>query len=80
MSKKNSAAQLTSKNLNEAWQVVEDMRQMLNDIAASATILGAAPFEGAKPVRALAGALGAAMLEYETSLAELGVHEFNVKL
>ncbi|MHC4839819.1 MAG: hypothetical protein ACYTDT_02520 [Planctomycetota bacterium] len=76
----NTTTPLTPKSLAEAWRVIEDMRTMLNDIAASATILGAAPFDGAPPVRKLAHALAGALLEYEIGLAELGVHEFHVKL
>ncbi len=80
MNRNKIAKPLTSKNLAEAWRVVEDMRQMLNDITASATILGTAPFDGAAPVRKLAGSMGTALLEYEIELADLGVHEFQVKL
>lgn len=80
MNRNEIARPLTSKNLAEAWRVVDDMRQMLNDITASATILGSAPFDGAAPVRKLACSMASALLEYEIELAELDVHEFQVKL
>lgn len=62
-----------------AFALLEEMRELLNDIAASATILGATPFAGAPHARELSAALHGALLEFELGLAELGRHEFQVR-
>ena len=62
-----------------AFRLLHELHEMLNDIAASATILGATPFEGAEPAKALGNSLHGALLEFEIELAALGRHEFEVK-
>jgi hypothetical protein len=60
-------------------KLLSEMRVMVNDIARSATILGATPFAGRDAAKALAESMHAAVLEYEIALAALGEHEFDVK-
>jgi hypothetical protein len=62
-----------------AFRLMEEMREMLNDIASSATILGATPFEGRQAAKKLSAALHTALLEFEVELAEQGRHEFEVR-
>jgi hypothetical protein len=62
-----------------ALALLEEMRAMLNDIAASATILGATPFPGAPAAKELSGNLHTALLQFEIALAQIGRHEFAVK-
>jgi hypothetical protein len=76
MSKQDTA----SARSQTAFALVDEMHEMLNDIAVSATILGATPFTGAAPAKALAERLHEALLEFEIELAALGRHSFDVKL
>lgn len=69
----------TSPRVEAAYRLMEEMRDMLNDIAASATILGATPFDGRHACRDLSGELHGALLEFEIKLAEIGRHEFAVR-
>lgn len=62
-----------------AYRLMEEMREMLNDIAASATILGGTPFDGRHACRELSAHLHRALLEFEVELADIGRHEFEVK-
>ncbi|MEZ5992074.1 MAG: hypothetical protein R3E76_06955 [Planctomycetota bacterium] len=62
-----------------AFNLLEEMRELLNDIAASATILGATPFAGGPAAKQLSGRLHTALLEFEVELAELGRHQFEVR-
>lgn len=62
-----------------AFRLLDEMHEMLDDIAASATILGATPFEGGAPSKALAVKLHEALLEFEIQLAALGRYSFEVK-
>jgi hypothetical protein len=64
---------------NAALGLLDEMRAMLNDIAASATILGATPFPGGPAAKELSARLHAALLEFEIGLAAIGRHEFSVK-
>lgn len=60
----------------QAKHLMEEMRVMLNDIAASATILGSTPFDGGPACKALAASLHEALMIYEMEMAALGLHEF----
>jgi hypothetical protein len=62
-----------------AFKLLAEMQEMLNDIAASAAILGATPFEGVWAAKRLAASLHQALLEFEIELAEQGRHEFQVR-
>ncbi|MCG3184558.1 MAG: hypothetical protein ICCCNLDF_02685 [Planctomycetes bacterium] len=62
-----------------AFKLTAEMQEMLNDIAASATILGATPFAGGPAAKKLAASLHQALLEFEIELAAIGRHEFEVK-
>jgi hypothetical protein len=62
-----------------ALALLDEMRLMLNDIAASAAILGATPFAGGAAANTLAGNLHTALLEFEIALADIGRHEFAVR-
>ncbi len=62
-----------------AYRLMEEMRDMLNDIAASAAILGGTPFDGRHACRELSAHLHSALLEFEVELAAIGRHEFEVK-
>ena len=62
-----------------AFQLLEELREMLNDIAASATILGTTPFAGARAAKQLSGTLHTALLEFEIELAAIDRHEFEVR-
>ncbi|MCA8912150.1 MAG: hypothetical protein KDB82_10625 [Planctomycetes bacterium] len=62
-----------------AYRLMEEMREMLNDIASSATILGATPFEGRTAAGKLGAALHTALLEFEIELAGQGRYEFEVR-
>lgn len=62
-----------------AFALMDQMRDMLNDIAASASILGASPFEGRPACRNLATKLHTALLEFEIELAAIGRLEFKVR-
>ena len=62
-----------------AMAVLADIREMLDDIARSATILGGTPFDGREVARDLAQSLNSTLLEYEMGLAELDQHRFQVK-
>lgn len=75
MSRQNTASSKSA----TAFRLVDEMHEMLNDIAASATILGATPFDGAAPSKTLAVRLHEALLEFEIELAALGRHSFEVK-
>lgn len=68
-----------SQGVSAAYRLMEEMRDMLNDIAASATILGGTPFDGRHACRNLSGKLHGALLEFEIELAEIGRHEFAVR-
>ena len=46
-----------SPRVEAAYRLMEEMRDMLNDIAASATILGGTPFEGRHACIELSGKL-----------------------
>jgi hypothetical protein len=70
---------LSPRKQQGAMLLLRDIRTMLDDIAQSATILGATPFAGRQAARSLADALHSMLLEYEISLAELGLHAFDVK-
>ncbi|MCB9895728.1 MAG: hypothetical protein H6839_14880 [Planctomycetes bacterium] len=71
--------QNTKSKSETAFRLLDEMHEMLNDIAASATILGATPFNGAGPSKALAVKLHEALLEFEIGLAAIGRHSFEVK-
>jgi hypothetical protein len=62
-----------------ALNLLDEMREMLNDIAASATILGATPFAGGPAAKLLAADLHTALLEFEIGLSAIGRHEFAVR-
>ena len=62
-----------------AYRLLEEIREMLNDIASSATILGATPFEGGPAAKKLGATLHTALLEFEIELAGQGRHEFEVR-
>jgi hypothetical protein len=62
-----------------AFRLLDEMHEMLNDIAASATILGGTPFDGAPAAKELSGRLHGALLEFEIALAQIGRHSFEVK-
>jgi hypothetical protein len=62
-----------------ALALLDEMREMLNDIAAGATILGATPFPGGPAAKALGSNLHTALLEFEIALATIGRHEFAVR-
>jgi len=62
-----------------AFGLMDEMRTMLNDIAASAAILGATPFAGGPAAKALAMHLHTVLLEFEIAMAEIGRHQFAVK-
>ncbi len=61
-----------------AQQLLEEIREMLNDIAESATILGATPFPGRQAAAQLGTELHTALLEFEIALAEARIHSFEV--
>ena len=62
-----------------ALGLMQELRTMLNDIAASATILGATPFVGGPVAKELSASLHSALLQFEIGLAQIGRHEFAVK-
>ncbi|MBZ0135302.1 MAG: hypothetical protein K8I27_02875 [Planctomycetes bacterium] len=68
-----------SPKVTAAFRLMDEMRDMLNDIAASANILGATPFEGAPACRDLSGKLHTALLEFEIELGAIGHHTFDVR-
>lgn len=68
-----------SRNVRGAAALLHEIRDLLDDIAQSSTILGATPFAGREAAHRLAGALHTALLEYEIDLAKIGLHEFDVK-
>lgn len=68
-----------SPKVEAAFRLMDEMRDMLNDIAASASILGATPFEGAPACRDLSGKLHTALLEFEIELGAIGHHTFDVR-
>lgn len=61
-----------------AMNLLLEMREMLNDIAQSATILGATPFAAREAANALGTNLHTALLEFEIALAQVHNHNFHV--
>lgn len=69
----------TTARESRAMNLLLEMREMLNDIAQSASILGATPFAGREAASALGASLHTALLEFEIALAQVHNHDFNVK-
>ncbi|MBK8205249.1 MAG: hypothetical protein IPK87_00520 [Planctomycetes bacterium] len=67
-----------SRKSARAQQLLEEIREMLNDIAQSATILGATPFAGRQAAAHLGASLHTTLLEFEIALAEVQFHNFEV--
>ncbi|MCC7508023.1 MAG: hypothetical protein IT464_01450 [Planctomycetes bacterium] len=67
-----------SRKSARAQQLLEEIREMLNDIAQSATILGATPFPGRKAAANLGASLHTTLLEFEIALADVKLHNFEV--
>lgn len=71
--------QKSDRKADAAIRLMKEMHEMLNDITASATVLGHTPFDGVWACRGLAENLHTALLEFEIKLADLGHHSFNVR-